>query len=94
MPPAVPPVIASPVAHPGPPAAPTSRAPVTRAAARTPEPVTVHVHIGRIEVRLTGDRRTTTAVPAGTPTAATTPTVAPGPAPELESYLRGSGATR
>ncbi|MBW4700976.1 hypothetical protein [Micromonospora sp. RL09-050-HVF-A] len=81
------------VPPPAPPAAPGHRPPVTRATARSPEPVTVHVHIDRIEVRLAGNRRPATA-PAATTPATAAPAVAAGPAPELESYLRGAGVPR
>ncbi|MGK5445848.1 hypothetical protein ACSNN7_29075, partial [Micromonospora sp. URMC 105] len=46
------PAVAATVVRPAPPASPGRLAPVTRAAVRAPEQPTVHVHIGRIDVRL------------------------------------------
>ncbi|MEH0845822.1 hypothetical protein V6U81_25905, partial [Micromonospora sp. CPCC 205711] len=84
----VPPVVPATVVRPAPPAPPARVAPVTRAAARQPEQPTVHVHIGRIDVRLApGSRPAPAAPPPATPVPVGKATE-PGPAPELESYLR------
>ncbi|MEU9511015.1 hypothetical protein AB0D32_32605, partial [Micromonospora sp. NPDC048170] len=87
-PPALPPVVPATVLRPAPPAPPARAVPVARAAARATERPTVHLHIGRIDVRLAPGQRSAPAAPAPVAPVSSAPAVAPGPAPELEAYLR------
>ncbi|MBQ0892956.1 hypothetical protein KBX37_07550 [Micromonospora sp. U56] len=89
-----PPPVAAPVVRTAPLAPPTRVAPVTRAAVRVPERPTVHVHIGRIDVRLAPGQRPVSAAGPPVPPAAPPPAAEPGPAPELEAYLRDPGGPR
>ncbi|MER7421122.1 hypothetical protein ABT346_30860 [Micromonospora peucetia] len=48
----------------------------------------MHLHIGRIDVRLAPGQRSASAAPAPVAPVASAPAVDPGPAPQLEDYLR------